>query len=29
MSVEDVLHYATVHYCHHRRQLTLPDAREP
>lgn len=26
MTVQDVLHYATVHYQHHRRQLTLPAA---
>ena len=29
MTVQDVLHYATVHYQHHRRQLTLPEAQEP
>ncbi|WP_207555696.1 DinB family protein [Intrasporangium flavum] len=29
MTVEDVLHYATVHYRHHRRQLTLPGAQAP
>jgi len=28
MTVEDVLHYATVHYRHHRRQLTVRDAQE-
>ena len=27
MTVQDVLHYATQHYDHHRRQLTLSDAR--
>jgi hypothetical protein len=26
MSLGDVYHYATVHYAHHRRQLTLHDA---
>jgi len=26
MTVEDVLHYATQHYEHHRRQLTLSNA---
>jgi hypothetical protein len=26
MTVQDVLHYATQHYQHHRRQLTLTDA---
>ena len=26
MTVEDVLHYATQHYQHHRRQLTLSNA---
>jgi hypothetical protein len=27
MTVADVLHYATQHYDHHRRQLTLSNAR--
>ena len=27
MTVHDVLHYATQHYQHHRRQLTLSQAR--
>jgi hypothetical protein len=27
MTVQDVLHYATVHYHHHRRQLTLREAQ--
>jgi hypothetical protein len=27
MTVEDVLHYATQHYQHHRRQLTLSNAQ--
>jgi hypothetical protein len=26
MTIEDVLHYATQHYQHHRRQLTLSNA---
>ena len=26
MTVQDVLHYATQHYDHHRRQLTLSNA---
>ncbi|WP_413785757.1 DinB family protein [Intrasporangium zincisolvens] len=28
MTVQEVLHYATVHYQHHRRQLTLHDAHD-
>ena len=28
MTVEDVLHYATQHYEHHRRQLTLSNAHD-
>jgi hypothetical protein len=28
MTVQDVLHYATEHYLHHRRQLTLGSARD-
>ena len=28
MTVQDVLHYATQHYRHHRRQLTLRDAHD-
>jgi DinB superfamily len=28
MTVEDVLHYATQHYQHHRQQLTLGDAHK-
>jgi len=28
MTVGDVYHYATQHYDHHRRQLTLPAARD-
>ena len=27
MTVQDVLHYATQHYQHHRRQLTLGNAQ--
>jgi hypothetical protein len=26
MTIQDVLHYATQHYQHHRRQLTLNNA---
>ena len=26
MTVQDVLHYGTEHYRHHRRQLTLSNA---
>jgi hypothetical protein len=29
MTVQDVLHYATQHYQHHRRQLTLSNAHNP
>lgn len=29
MTVQDVLHYATQHYEHHRRQLTLSGAGNP
>lgn len=29
MTVQDVLHYATQHYQHHRRQLTLTNAHNP
>ena len=28
MTVQDLLHYATQHYQHHRGQLTLPNARQ-
>jgi len=27
MTIQDVLHYATQHYQHHRRQLTLGSTR--
>jgi DinB superfamily len=29
MTIGDVYHYATQHYDHHRRQLTLPDRDRP